>query len=155
MLSVVLAGFAVAWLPVLAPIHEAGHVIVGIIDPRVSVHAVQWRTTFFTGSPGELFYAAGHLFSALATGAIAMWLSLRKGAVLLAMFFVGHTVNQPFYAFFSMDFFQLTQSAGYGAFWPWITATAVVSALSALLGLSAALYARELRHEQFRRKITT
>jgi hypothetical protein len=146
----IVAGFTVAWFPVFAPIHEAGHVFVGMLDPDVSIKAVRWRTTYYLGHPSVLFFAAGHISSAITTALIATFVALKRGAVAPALFFVGHTLTQPFYAYLSRDFMQLEVVFGRGEFRLWMIITSIVTIFAALYGYAAAMYVRELRKERFR-----
>jgi hypothetical protein len=151
MLLAAAIGIAVAWTPIFAPIHEAGHFIIGILDPDVSIMKVGWRITWFVGDPNVLFFVGGHIASTIATGSIATFLALKRGAVAPAMFFVGHTLTQPFYAYQSRDFSQLELAFGRGEFRLWIVVTSVITIVCALYGFAAAMYVREVRKERLRR----
>jgi len=104
-------GFALGWTPLLAPIHELGHVLVGVASSGVQVKAMDWTTTYWTGSPSPAFFAAGYYAMVLADA----WFSIvasRKRAFTAASFFLGHALTQVPFAFLSHDYFQIYQAYG-------------------------------------------
>lgn len=106
-----LAGFLVAWTQLLAPIHEMGHVLVGWLDPAITIEYVEWATTYYTGNATPPFLVAGFAFVTAVYTTAAVLLAKRKRLV-AASFFAGNILTQPIYAARSTDIYALQLEFG-------------------------------------------
>lgn len=100
------AGFLVAWTPILAPIHEIGHVLMGWLDPGIAVKMMGWRDTWYVGDASVPFLLAGFAFAGAVYTVAAVSLA-KRGKIVAASFFAGNILTQPLYAGMSSDIYKM------------------------------------------------
>jgi hypothetical protein len=119
-----IAGFALGWTPVFAPVHELGHILVAAATPSIEIVTIGWRFVEFMGPAPAVMYVAG--FASMAAFGILL---ARTGPLELASCALGLVAAQPLYAAISTDYFQLAASFGVleAVLW-WTAFTAAVVA---------------------------